>query len=400
MADYITPDQFGAVGNDSTDDSAAFSAMINSIGSRGGKIFIPPKPYYLANDLVIVKNALSIECIPSHHSSVGTRLRFAANKGLKYDGASGCRWRDGYIVGSGGDNDGSNGKALLAIGTLGLGGAGGCARNSFEGLEVDGGYRAMHIGNTLSTRFRHCRFVNSVGSEVVLFGNGSDLQWGVDNAEFTNCNFGGIDGDMNTDVIRMNGKVHGVKFTDCPIVFGYHGMVLERTNSSWSHPKFIVIAGGGFENGRGNAMRVLYGDDIRLSHMYQSTDGSLDGIYLDKSFQGVIRITNCTIRGNGRDGIRYCGGKLLITGSTIANNGFKTPGDGIRINDKTVKNFIITDNFIGAAPDGVNKQRYGIYNGAAAGSGIIANNRNTGNKGALIGGTASGVGISNNIPVR
>lgn len=394
----LTPDQFGAAGNNYTPDTQAFRNMFAAVGSRGAKIYIPPKPYYVDDDLVITKHGLDIQCSPSHSSSVGTLLRFAPNKGVKFDGASGCRWRDGYISGGVG-SDPSNGKALLTLGTLGLGGNGsGCVRNLFEGLEVDGGYRAMHIGNSLSTRFRHCRFVGSTGTEVVLMGNGSDAVWGVDNPEFTNCNFGGKPGDTNTDVIRMKGKVHGPKFTDCPIVFGNHGIVLDRASESSSHPKFITISGGGFENGHGHAMRVLYGDDIRLNHMYASTDGSLDGFYLAESFDGVIRFTNSTIRGNGRDGIRYMGGRLSVDNCDIVNNGFKTTGDGIRIHSTAVSDFVITNNRFGPAKDGVNRQRYGIYNGARAGAGIISNNNsNTGNPRVLIGGRATGPGISNNV---
>ena len=399
---WLTPEMFGAVGNGSTDDLAAFNAMLDAIGSRGGEILLPPKRYALSGNLVIKKNSVSARASKSRDNNFGTELVFAANKGLKFDGADGCEWHGGRILSAGGSTITDNGAALLALGALGLGGTGGgCAGNTFHDLDIVGGRRALHLGKTLSTRFYSSRFLgdDETGGQVVLMCNGADDDWGVDNAEFYSCNFAGKDGGSH-DVIFMNGKAHGVKLFGCVVGWGVNGIVTDRSNGAWSHPKFLSIIGGGFENGDGNAGRFIYGDDFRLADMYASTDavsGNVDIFYLAASLNGRVKFTGATIRGAYRDGIRCLGGRLMVTGCDVLNCGVGTTGDGIRLNDTTIKGFAINDNFFGAALDGSNNTRYGVYNGATAGNGKISDNQGTGMSGGIIGGTSSGTGISGNI---
>lgn len=399
---WLTPEMFGAVGNGSTDDLAAFNAMLDAIGSRGGEILLPPKRYALSGNLVIKKSGVSARASKSRDNNFGTELVFAANKGLKFDGADGCEWHGGRILSAGGSTITDNGAALLALGALGLGGTGGgCAGNTFHDLDIVGGRRALHLGKTLSTRFYSSRFLgdDETGEQVVLMCNGADDDWGVDNAEFYSCNFAGKDGGSH-DVIFMNGKAHGVKLFGCVVGWGVNGIVTDRSNGAWSHPKFLSIIGGGFENGDGNAGRFIYGDDFRLADMYASTDavsGNVDIFYLAASLNGRVKFTGATIRGAYRDGIRCLGGRLMVTGCDVLNCGVGTTGDGIRLNDTTIKGFAINDNFFGAALDGSNNTRYGVYNGATAGNGKISDNQGTGMSGGIIGGTSSGTGISGNI---
>lgn len=399
---WLTPEMFGAVGNGSTDDLAAFNAMLDAIGSRGGEILLPPKRYALSGNLVIKKNGVSARASKSRDNNFGTELVFAANKGLKFDGADGCEWHGGRILSAGGSTINDNGAALLALGALGLGGTGGgCAGNTFHDLDIVGGRRALHLGKTLSTRFYSSRFLgdDETGEQVVLMCNGADDDWGVDNAEFYSCNFAGKDGGSH-DVIFMNGKAHGIKLFGCVVGWGVNGIVTDRSNGAWSHPKFLSIIGGGFENGDGNAGRFIYGDDFRLADMYASTDavsGNVDIFYLAASLNGRVKFTGATIRGAYRDGIRCLGGRLMVTGCDVLNCGVGTTGDGIRLNDTTIKGFAINDNFFGAALDGSNNTRYGVYNGATAGNGKISDNQGTGMSGGIIGGTSSGTGISGNI---
>ena len=122
--------------------------------------------------------------------------------------------------------------------------------------------------------------------------------------------------------------------------------------------------------------------------MYLTTDGMMDGIYMASSFAGRFKVANSTIRGNGRDGIRAVGGRLTVTGSDIINNGSKTTGDGIRL-EPGVRDFIIGNNFLGAGPDGMTKQRYGLVNNVGSEHGIVYGNRFRGNIKAAFGGSKS-----------
>ena len=340
------------------------------IDNSNGFVQLENRTYHCAED-ILVSRPIVLQGCPS------TKLLFAPNKGLRFENASKSTVKQLKIAGTG-----THGQ-LLGIGTNGNS----CAKILFEQVEVDGGFRNMWIQKSLSLLFIRCTFKDATGSEVVKFAGGPDSTHGVDNAEFLSCNFGSHENPQAT-VLLMDGKVHGVKFINCPFLFGMHGIVLDRSNPNWQKPKCISIIGGGFENSFGNGLRLLHGDDIRLDTMYLSTDGKMDGIYMASAFEGRLKVANSIIRGNGRDGIRAAGGRLTVTGCDIINNGGRTTGDGIRL-ENNARDFVITGNFLGEGPDGTNKQRYGLVNNVGSEHGWVYGNRFRGNIKAAFGGSKS-----------
>ena len=342
------------------------------IDNGSGFVQLENKTYHCEEDILVEKPTVL-------QGLAGTKLLFAYNKGLRFENASKSTVKQLTIVGSGNSNHGQ----LLGIGTNGNS----CGKILFEQVEIVGGFRNMWIQKSLSLSFLRCTFKDATGPEVVKFCGGPDATHGVDNAEFLNCNFGSH-GNPKANVMLMDGKVHGVKFINSPILFGMHGIVLDRSDPSWQKPKCISIIGGGFENSFGNGLRLLHGDDIRLDTMYLSTDGMMDGIYMGRDFEGRLKVATSTIRGNGRDGIRVVGGRLTVTGCDIINNGSKTTGDGIRL-EPGARDFLVTGNFIGEGPDGINKQRYGLVNNVGSEHGWVYGNRFRGNIKAAFGGSKS-----------
>lgn len=389
---WLTPEMFGAVGDGSADDLAAFNAMIAAFGDRGGRIMLPPKKYYLSGNISLFEKTLLVEGVKSYGGANGSVLRFAANCGVVIDNCDGTTFKSFRIEEVGG----SGGNALLIIGSGGRSTAGtGTANFDAENIEITGGFRNMWLQNSANANFRSCRFAGAYGREAINMCDGPDATHGIDGAHFSQCSIS-AQGSNTTDCIRMNGKAQSVKFAQTPILYGNVGIRMMNSTGG-SNPKFFSMDGGGFENGQGYCVYIDEGDDLRFTGMYASNDGSLDGFYMGASMDGTLKIMNSTIRGCGRDGIRTLGGRLRAIGNDIVNNGSKTTGDGIRIGSGVSK-FKINDNFIGAAQDGSNAQRYGVYNDAVAGAGTIQGNTFDGNTVAAMGGaTTSGSGISNNL---
>jgi len=345
---------------------------IQNIFDNNDFVQLENKTYHCTEDIIVHKPIVL-------QGLANTKLLFAPNKGLRFENAGKSTVKRLKIIGIGGNDHGQ----LLGIGTNGNS----CDKILFEQVDVVGGFRNLWIQKSLSLLFIRCTFKDATGPEGVKFAGGPDATHGVDNAEFLSCNFGSY-ANPHANVMLMDGKAHGIKFMNCPFLFGRHGIVLDRSNANWSHPKAISIIGGGFENSYGNGLRLLHGDDVRLDTMYLSTDGMMDGIYMASSFAGRFKVANSTIRGNGRDGIRAVGGRLTVTGSDIINNGSKTTGDGIRL-EPGVRDFIIGNNFLGAGPDGMTKQRYGLVNNVGSEHGIVYGNRFRGNIKAAFGGSKS-----------
>jgi hypothetical protein len=81
----VTPDDFGAVGNGTTDDLAAFNLAVAYIAQKGGgTLFIPAKRYYLSNALVINQAIVEIRGA----SRQASQLVFGATDGIVFTAAA------------------------------------------------------------------------------------------------------------------------------------------------------------------------------------------------------------------------------------------------------------------------------------------------------------------------
>lgn len=368
----VTPDQFGAVGDGATDDLDAFDAMFASLGSRGGRVFIPPKSYYLDGNLDIFNTTVSVTGVPSSVTSLGSRLLFSANRGLRLANNDGSAFRDLRIDGP---TSGASSGALIIVGKLGE--ASGSTYCVFDHVQTNGGYRSLWLQKSLETRFSKCRFNNATGPDAVLLSGGVDAtEFTVDAAEFVQCAFSG---SSTTDCIHLNGAANSVKMTQCVVLFGETGLKFTDDTSSGDFPKFFYFSDGGFENCENYAVFVDEGDDIKFSNAYFSNDSAaLDVIHLSANVDGRVKVIGSTIRGGGRDGVRALGGRVTVALCDVINNARAVTGDGIRIGSGIGK-YTLTDNYIGDGPDGTNNQRYGIFNDGAAGVGVISGNSFDGN---------------------
>ena len=287
------------------DGDSFFRNVLNTMSSRGGTIHLEPTIYSFQNDLIINRQSISILGTKSSPAG-GTHLQFAPNKGLVLQNADGFHAQGLRIAETSPCNAGQ--LLLIQNDTYGA---------SFQDVEFIGGYRNVWLQKSAITRFNRCRFVNATGIEAINICDGPMETHGVDAAEFIHCI---LSASPNTNIVNMNGKAHSVKMTQCAVLFGKHAIKMTNTIPNSSGPKFFYFSDGGFENNLGYCMFLEDADDIKLCNMYLSNDGTFDGIYMTSKMTGSLSITNSKIRGCGRNGIRYLGGRLVAIGNDIVNN--------------------------------------------------------------------------------
>ena len=392
----MTPDQFGAVGDGVTDDLTAFQTMIAAIGSRGARIFIPPKSYYLSGNLDIFNTSILMGGVPSSATTNGSRLLFAANRGLRLAN------NDGSVIENlriDGPTSGTAAGALIIVGKLTE--AAGCDYCAFQNVQTNGGYRSLWLQKSLETRFLNCRFTGATGIEAVLLSGGvAAADYTVDAAEFVQTVFSGSN---TTDCIHLNGAANSVQMTQCVVLFGHTGLKYTDAVGAGDFPKFFYFSDGGFENQASYCVFVDgLGDDIKFTNAYFSNDSAtLDAIYIGADdatlTAGTVMVSNSTIRGAGRDGVRILGMRARIRGNDIINNGRAVTGDGVHIG-AAVTNAVVADNHIGSGPDGTNNSRWAILNNSTPSSTVqIHGNFGDGGSSGTLGGTATtGTGIRDN----
>ncbi len=111
-ASYLTPEQYGAVGDDITNDAAAFASLITAASSLGVPIFIPGKTYLISSTLTIPSN---LRIMGSGNASV---LHTTSNIPiLTFTSASNITVTDLVLKGSG---TGASQRGVYANGNVGF----------------------------------------------------------------------------------------------------------------------------------------------------------------------------------------------------------------------------------------------------------------------------------------
>src|SRR6478609_2762328 len=60
LAGFITPQDYGATGNGTTDDTAAIQAALNAVSANGSTVFFPPGTYKITSALTATVNGTQI----------------------------------------------------------------------------------------------------------------------------------------------------------------------------------------------------------------------------------------------------------------------------------------------------------------------------------------------------
>lgn len=158
----VTPQQFGAVGDGVTNDTAAFEAALVALGEAGGgTLMVPPRTYVLATTAAIVLNVdkITVEAYGATFTRFedATRAMFVSNTRGTPDYGSGVRslhWRGGRFLGDLGAQRYISPFALHHAQDVSF------EDVTFEGCEA-GGSHIFDMGGCDKVRIRRCTFLGT-----------------------------------------------------------------------------------------------------------------------------------------------------------------------------------------------------------------------------------------------
>jgi len=273
FADRVAVEDFGAVGDGTTDDTAAIQAAIDSL-SRGGTIHFRAKNYRTTSTLTVYNKPIMFQGSSlAAATSRGTTLTLAVggSTGISFEDADGSGIRDMLISGSGvtagylitvGKGSGSSGTFLMSV----------------TNVRLANGYNGIWFKSANSIRFLNFSTTNFTGQQVMLL-NGDDDSNRADPVEFLQCSISAGSSSTNeaTDNVVCDGLSGSIKFVETAILFGRHGLWFK--NTTLGAAKTIT---GVADNGSGlfriTAASHGYasGDEVLISGVDVGSSGSVD----------------------------------------------------------------------------------------------------------------------------
>lgn len=348
---FVTPEMFGAAGDNSTDDTAAINAAIADLPSRGGVVFFKSSSY-VVRGRIDMRAGVILEGAPGASTSgEGTRLHLTESASrVQFLGVDGAALRNLVLYKR------QPGNAVEFVSNAGNG----SAYCTLENIIIHGkGGAALYIEDVLELRVRGGKIVGNNGRAVYLDGR----SYNIDAVEFCQTVIAGTSGETN-DVITMHGHVSSIKFLQVPVLFGGIGIRMAQSTGP-RVPKFIYFANGGFENGSGSAIRIEDGMHVNISNTYishDSTDANDDTVYFGARTEQVL-LQGVIVQGSSRHGVGCYGGDVTINGCQIGNNGRNTTSAaGVRI--EGARSAVITGCKLGNFISGGQIQDFGVSIGS------------------------------------
>lgn len=213
---------YGAVGNRTTDDSAAIQAALDAVPSTGGTVYFPPGIYRIATGLTAAKRGLKLQGAggllfnESQTGAVGSTLLGDAGVTIfAFNSAATSLYHQGPKIADLNFreiNDGTAATALVKIGAANRWAVRDCGfRGGAVGLLVDAGSPALDVSWGVVD---HCIFaVNTIGLSWP-HGTGTTL---VSGGEFTGCATGiyclpsgSLTGEFTVVGAKFDGNTIGV----------------------------------------------------------------------------------------------------------------------------------------------------------------------------------------------
>lgn len=287
---YTTPQHFGAVGDGTTDDAAAFSDMMSSIGSNGFTVYIPAGTPFLVGSEIACPSKVTIRGDGPEVAEIKIDDNYTNNSDLfdftsKTDITISGLFLDGNLANQGIVDTSDNEQRALYFDQ--------CSRINISNCYFkDWGKDGIYFrGNCANAVVSNCVFDNTRRAGIVVI---SATQLQIANNSFVN-------GTAQTNVVHNNG-IH-----------------LEP-NSSAHHFKGMTITGNTFKDMQGGFFA------------YTSTAYNPDqyGIVVNSnSFYNITKRGACVI--NNTDGIDFVGNTFYGCGNDADGEAYYYNGGAISI---------------------------------------------------------------------
>jgi hypothetical protein len=349
LKDTVSVKDFGAVGDGTTDDTAAIQAALDSISTTGGTVRVPAGKYKLTS-LILIPAYVTLEGsgrADGSSSAYATRLQIAyGGRAVRLNGTKSAisNLTIKYTVTATTD------EAIYAENV---------ADPLINNIYIVDAYNGVTLKSCNTPIATYCDVVNCVGS--YSFKVQGDSVLGPGDSFLLNNVSGGFTGTgpagfthLIIDNYANSGKVRGYRF-----VKGDYGIKIQGTLDD---PDDIWFESGGCDNQLINGYRFSTGQQIYLNDAWvgQAVES---GIVFSSTFTGNASIVSPRVRGSGQHGIQIDGGKVIhILNPLVGQNSTTTSNaySGVAVSGIVEKLTIIGGTCGTLESGGSNTQKDGI----------------------------------------
>ena len=325
---------FGALGDNSNDDKTAIQNAINSLGTTGGTVYLPPGIYRVSAALQINSTVKNIRLV-------------GANGHFPLTGDNG----GGSIIRSTSTTNNVievNNSISVYIGHLGIdstvtktGGVGIKATSTADrqGVTIEQVYvrqcfQGMALIGYANSAIRNCeiRDLPTNSTYAVLCEKGTDTR--QDQTRLENIVVDGVIGGARHSTcvaFLFKGYTNSIWAKDCCGLRCKIGMKFDASmnGAGGNHGAFHRITNCDFDQNKENGIEISGGNTIWIDNVYSSSNND-SGIATDSNFDGVLWIRSPDCRGNGEHGIEIGGinhNKIHISTPHCAHNSQTSAGN-------------------------------------------------------------------------
>lgn len=339
--------RYGCVCDGTTDDTAAFQRAVDSVGSKGGYLFVPGDMKLTSQILIRLKTGLTIEL----EQFAQITFTDGAYVGFLFSGGGGHILRGGRIYGS---NHGAT--PLITLVQFGEASSPNqCPNALVEGVTFSYASKCVYLASTYETTCRNNLYANS-DQAIVAGGLGSCTDIQLIGETFGNCTLG------TNYVVQISSN--GTRITDCywETTTNTKGCLIIKTGAQYATiTGGIAVTSGEFKVEPSNNVAVA---GLSMQDCYDSVnlrtwrvDGSSNVKFSGCQLGFAAVVSNVTgilasgsVRVTGCDFIKCFNGVQLGPDSTVLGNGFLSCTTGVTV----LSSMRVAENTFSSCGTGIN----------------------------------------------